>query len=72
MAGGEREGLRVSWDQFKLTPRLELCEREGLTCANIFSKINFVIACTGIPARCEELALVLLSFLALTVLISIS
>lgn len=50
MAGGEREGLRVDWDQFKLAPHLELCEREGLTCADIFSKINFVIAYTGIRA----------------------
>lgn len=50
MAGGEREGLRVNWDQFNLLPYLELCEREGLICADIFSKINFVIACTVLCA----------------------
>lgn len=51
MAGRKRKGLRVNWDRFKLAPYLELCEREGLTYADIFSKINFVIANTGICAR---------------------
>lgn len=48
VAGGEGERQRINWAQFQSAPYLELCEQKGLTCADIFSKMNFVIAYAGI------------------------